>query len=125
MTEPSPSLIADTTSTDATPSPPTETPFQPKPEPTPPQSSTLPSAYDGFDLKNMYPGKPDGGGRGGGLHRRLSAGRSTGAIRLANREREGHGLDPLLIVDALIELAEIRAEEIRGLYSYTRPDGTP
>ena len=46
------------------------------------------------------------------------------AIRLANRERENHGLDPLPIDDDLMELAEIRAEEIRELYSHTRPDGT-
>ena len=46
------------------------------------------------------------------------------AILLANREREDHGLDPLPIDDALMELAEIRAEEIKELYSHTRPDGT-
>ena len=45
-------------------------------------------------------------------------------IRLTNRERENYGLEPLPVDEELMELARIRAEEIRELYSHTRPDGT-
>lgn len=132
VTEPPPPSIADTTSTDAAPSPPTEMPFQPEPEPTPPESSTLPSAYDGFDLKNMYPDFVWENPMEEAEEVSYTAGclleEAQEAIRLANREREGHGLDSLPIDDALIELAEIRAEEIRSAtpspYTAGRTAGT-
>ena len=58
---------------------------------------------------------------GGGYHRLKDA---LEVIRLANIERENHGLDPLPIDEDLMELARVRAEEIRESYSHTRPDGT-
>lgn len=45
-------------------------------------------------------------------------------IRLANLERESHGLESLPIDESLMELARVRAMELRGSYSHTRPDGT-
>lgn len=106
------------------------------------------TSYDGFDLKNLYPSyvwenyqpveedsraeweperEPEYGKgyedseRPFGTQLEKDA---LEAIRLANLERENHGLDPLPIDDDLIKLAEIRSVEIREKYSHTRPDGT-
>lgn len=46
------------------------------------------------------------------------------AIRLTNKERENHGLDPLPVDEDLMELARVRAVETRERYSHERPDGT-
>ncbi len=92
------------------------------------KSSAPSSSYDGFDLKNMYPSFIWENITGEAEEIHYTAGclleEAQEAIHLANRERENHGLDPLPIDDDLMELAEIRAEEIRELYSHTRPDGT-
>ncbi len=45
-------------------------------------------------------------------------------IELTNAEREAHRLEPLPIDDGLMELAQIRAEEVSRKYSHERPDGT-
>lgn len=45
-------------------------------------------------------------------------------IRLVNIERESKGLEPLEKSDALMESAQIRAEEIEDKFSHTRPDGS-
>ena len=113
-----------------TPPQPESTP-QAKPEPeetTHAKSSAPPSSYDGFDLKNMYPSFVWENITGEAEEVSYTVGclleETQEAIRLANQKRENHGLDPLPIDDDLMELAEIRAEKIRELYSHTRPDGT-
>lgn len=45
-------------------------------------------------------------------------------IELTNSERETHGLLPLPIDQDLMELAQLRAEEVSKKYSHERPDGT-
>ena len=45
-------------------------------------------------------------------------------IELTNAEREKYGLHPLEVDDELMELAQIRAEEVSTKYSHERPDGT-
>jgi len=45
-------------------------------------------------------------------------------IELANAEREKYGLHPLEVDEELMELAQIRAEEVSTKYSHERPDGT-
>jgi len=45
-------------------------------------------------------------------------------IELTNAERKKHGLPPLEVDDELMELAQVRAEEISRKYSHERPDGT-
>lgn len=113
------------------PSQPETVPSQPEPEP-PPQSTLAPkkaasSSGQGFDLKSMYPDyvwenleeAEEESYTAGFL---LEEAEET--IRLANLEREAHGLDPLPVDDDLMELAKIRAMEIREKYSHTRPDGT-
>ena len=101
-----------------------ELPPQPEPEPASPQSTSF---YDPFDLKNMYPDYV-WEGMEEAEEESYTAGclpeEAEEAIRLANQERENHGLDPLPTDSDLMELAEIRAEEIRESYSHTRPDGT-
>lgn len=108
-------------------------------EPVRSQSSTPSSPYDGFDLKNLYPSyvwenyQPSGEDDGSSESEYKETENSFGtlleddaieAIRLANLEREAHDLAPLPVDEELMELAEIRAVEIRELYSHTRPDGT-
>lgn len=101
-------------------------PPQPEPEPAPSPSSA--SFYDPYDLKNMYPGFVWENISGEAEEETYTAGclreEAEEAIRLANLERENRGLDPLPMDEDLMELAEIRAEETRTLYSHTRPDGT-
>ena len=46
-------------------------------------------------------------------------------LSLVNQERIRNGLDRLTWGETCTEAAEIRAEEIKTLYSHTRPDGTP
>ena len=111
------------------PQPESKPPAKPEPEETThAQSSAPPSSYDGFDLKNMYPSFVWENITGEAEEVSYTAGclleEAQEAIRLANQERENHGLDSLPIDDGLMELAGIRAEEIRELYSHTRPDGT-
>ncbi len=104
--------------------PPTGVPSQPEPEPAPAKAST----YDPYDLKNMYPGFVWENISREAEEETYTAGclreEAEEAIRLANLERENRGLDPLPVDENLMELAEIRAEETRSLYSHTRPDGT-
>ncbi len=104
-----------------------EVPSQPKPEPVPPQPTASPTSYDPYDLKNMYPGFVWDGIEEA-EEETYTAGclpeEAEEAVRLANQEREAHGLEPLPVDDDLMALAEIRAEEIRDSYSHTRPDGT-
>ena len=121
-------------------------PPQPEPEP-PPQSAPAPkkttpsSSGGGFDLKNLYPDyvwegsveepeedpedEPYEGdldsAPSGGYHRLEDA---LEVIRLTNEEREKNDLPALEVDEDLMELARIRAEETRELYSHTRPDGT-
>ena len=57
----------------------------------------------------------------GGYHRLEDA---LEVIRLTNEEREKNDLPALEVDEDLMELARIRAEETRELYSHTRPDGT-
>ncbi|MBQ2751625.1 MAG: CAP domain-containing protein, partial [Oscillospiraceae bacterium] len=45
-------------------------------------------------------------------------------IDLTNAEREKHGLHPFEVDGELIELAQIRAEDVSTKYSHERPDGT-
>lgn len=45
-------------------------------------------------------------------------------IRLTNQERVKNGLEPLEVDEDLMELAKVRAVEIKEQYSHTRPDGT-
>ena len=45
-------------------------------------------------------------------------------IELTNAEREKHGIHPLEVDYELMELAQIRAEEVSTKYSHERPDGT-
>lgn len=45
-------------------------------------------------------------------------------IELTNVEREKHGLRPLEVDEDLMELAQVRAEEVSIKYSHERPDGT-
>ncbi len=104
-----------------------EIPPQPEPEPAPSSSSA--SAYDPYNLKNMYPGfvweniseEDEEETNTAGCFREDDA---LEVVRLTNLERENHGLDPLPIDEDLMELARIRAMEIREKYSHTRPDGT-
>ena len=113
------------------PSQPETVPSQPEPEP-PPQSTPAPkkaasSSGQGFDLKNLYPdyvwGNLEEAEEESYTASQLTE-EAAEAIRLANQERENHGLDPLPTDSDLMELAEIRGEEIRESYSHTRPDGT-
>ena len=123
-----------------------EIPPQPEPEP-PPQSAPAPkktthsSSGGGFDLKNLYPDyvwegsveepkeEPEDepyeddldSAPSGGYHRLEDA---LEVIRLTNEEREKNDLPALEVDEDLMELARIRAEETRELYSHTRPDGT-
>lgn len=105
----------------------TEVPSQPEPEPASAQPTASPTSYDPYDLKNMYPGFVWEGIEEA-EEETYTAGclleEAEEAIRLANQERENNGLAPLPTDDDLMELAEIRAEEIREKYSHTRPDGT-
>lgn len=93
----------------------------------PAQPIASPTSYDPYDLKNMYPGFVWEGIEEA-EEETYTAGclleEAAEAIRLANQERENNGLDPLPTDDDLMELAKIRAEEIREEYSHTRPDGT-
>lgn len=82
------------------------------------------------DAFNEYrdPAGSDTGGEGaseeipgGGYHHLEDA---LEVIRLTNIQRENHGLESLPVDEDLMELARIRAEEIRESYSHTRPDGT-
>ena len=121
-------------------------PPQPEPEP-PPQSAPAPkkttpsSSGGGFDLKNLYPDyvwegsveeseedpedepyeNDSDSAPSGGCHRLEDA---LEVIRLTNEEREKNDLPALEVDEDLMELARIRAEETRELYSHTRPDGT-
>lgn len=124
--------VSPTSQPEETPSQP-EIPPQPEPEPAPAPAST--SSYDPYDLKNLYAGfvwknaQPSEDNSGGDDESEESTGffREDDAlevIRLTNQERENHGLDPLPIDEDLMELARIRAMEIREKYSHTRPDGT-
>ena len=124
-----------------------EIPPQPEPEP-PPQSAPAPkkttpsSSGGGFDLKNLYPDyvwegsveepeeqEPEDepyeddsdSAPSGGYHRLEDA---LEVVRLTNEEREKKNLPALEVDEDLMELARIRAEETRELYSHTRPDGT-
>lgn len=105
----------------------TEVPSQPEPAPTPSQPTASPTTYDPYDLKNMYPGFVWEGIEEA-EEETYTAGclpeEAQEVIRLTNIERENHGLEPLPVDAGLIELAQIRAEEIREKYSHTRPDGT-
>ena len=116
---------------------PEETPSQPEspsmgvppqPEPEPVSAPSSASSYDPYDLKNMYPGFVWENISGEAEEETYTAGclreEAEEAIRLANLERENRGLDPLPMDESLMELAEIRAEETRTLYSHIRPDGT-
>lgn len=100
---------------------------QPEPEPASSRPTASPTTYDPYDLKNMYPGFVWEGIEEA-EEETYTAGclleEAAEAIRLANQERENNGLDPLPTDDDLMELAEIRAEEIWEKYSHTRPDGT-
>lgn len=102
-----------------------EVPFQLEPEPAQPTASL--ATYDPYDLKNMYPGFVWEGIEEA-EEETYTAGclpeEAQEVIRLTNIERENHGLEPLPVDEGLIELAQIRAEEIREKYSHTRPDGT-
>ena len=102
-----------------------EVPVQPEPEPAQPTAS--PTTYDPYDLKNMYPGFVWEGIEEA-EEETYTAGclpeEAQEVIRLTNIERENHGLEPLPVDEDLMELAQIRAEEIREKYSHTRPDGT-
>lgn len=105
----------------------TEVPSQPEPEPASSQSTASPTAYDPYDLKNLYPGFVWDGIEEA-EEETYTAGclpeEAQEVIRLTNIERENHGLEPLPVDEGLIELAQIRAEEILEKYSHTRPDGT-
>lgn len=50
--------------------------------------------------------------------------RALKIIKLTNAEREKYGLHPLEVDNTLMELAQIRAEEVSAKYSHERPDGT-
>lgn len=94
----------------------------------PPKSNPSSSGSgQGFDLKNLYPDyvweSLEEAEEESYTASQLTE-EAEEAIRLANQERENHGLDPLPVDDSLMDLAEIRAEEIREEYSHTRPDGT-
>ena len=101
----------------------TEVPSQPEPA----QPTASPTTYDPYDLKNMYPGFVWEGIEEA-EEETYTAGclpeEAQEVIRLTNIERENHGLEPLPVDEDLMELAQIRAEEIREKYSHTRPDGT-
>ena len=105
----------------------TEVPSQPEPAPTPSRPTASSTSYDPYDLKNMYPGFVWEGIEEA-EEETYTAGclpeEAQEVIRLTNIERENHGLEPLPVDEALMELAQIRAEEIREKYSHTRPDGT-
>lgn len=45
-------------------------------------------------------------------------------VRLVNEEREKYGLEPLRVDVQLTAAASVRAKEIVGRFSHTRPDGT-
>lgn len=45
-------------------------------------------------------------------------------IRLVNEERRAAGLDPLEKSESLCKSAQLRAGEVSGYFSHTRPDGT-
>ena len=104
-----------------------EVPSQPEPEPASSQPTASPTTYDPYDLKNMYPSFVWEGIEEA-EEETYTAGclpeEAQEVIRLTNLERENHGLEPLPVDEALMELAQIRAEEIREKYSHTRPDGT-
>lgn len=125
----------------------TEVPPQPEPEPppqsTPTQKKAAPSSGQGLDLRNMYPGfvfeesesgeagepeedpEPgDGSETGEEPAGRFRLEDALEVVRLTNKEREKNGLPALEVDEDLMELARIRAEEIREKYSHTRPDGT-
>lgn len=94
----------------------------------PPKSNPSSSGSgQGFDLKNLYPDyvweSLEEAEEESYTASQLTE-EAEEAIRLANQERENHGLNPLPVDDSLMDLAEIRAEEIREEYSHTRPDGT-
>ena len=131
-TEPPESAPAEGTTPESEPDSQAETPGEPDPEPLPPsdpvsQKSAPSSSGQGFDLKNLYPDFV-WEGLEEAEEESYTASQLTEeaeeAIRLANQERENHGLDPLPTDSDLMELAEIRAEEIQESYSHTRPDGT-
>lgn len=110
-----------------------EIPSQPEPEP-PPQSAPAPKktapspSGGGFDLKSLYPDYVWEDQVEETEEETCTAGHlpdeALEVIRLTNQERENHGLEPLPVDEGLMELARIRAEEIREKYSHTRPDGT-
>lgn len=104
-----------------------EVPSQSEPAPAPSRPTASPTTYDPYDLKNMYPGFVWEGIEEA-EEETYTAGclleEAEEVIRLTNIERENHGLEPLPVDEGLIDLAQIRAEEIREKYSHTRPDGT-
>lgn len=98
----------------------------PPSDPVPPKTNPSTSGQ-GFDLKNLYPDfvweNLEEAEEESYTASQLTE-EAEEAIRLVNQERENHGLDPLPVDDSLMDLAEIRAEEIREEYSHTRLDGT-
>lgn len=120
---------------------------EPQPEPAETvsyQPTAAPSSYDGFDLKNLYPAfiwenfQPTEEGQSSddaweweyedeepqnpsGFLREDDA---WTVIQLINKEREKHGLESLPVDGDLMELAQVRAIELRESYDHTRPDGT-
>ena len=104
-----------------------EVPSQSEPAPASSRPTASPTTYDPYDLKNMYPGFVWEGIEEA-EEETYTAGclpeEAQEVIRLTNLERENYGLEPLPVDEALMELAQIRAEEIQEKYSHTRPDGT-
>lgn len=105
-------------------------PPQPEPEPAPEKTSQpkAPGSSGGFDLKNLYPNYVWEGTPEEAPEPSYTAGclleEADEVIRLTNLERETHGLEPLAVDEELMELARVRAEELREKYSHTLPDGT-
>ncbi|MDR2967088.1 MAG: CAP domain-containing protein [Methanobacteriaceae archaeon] len=52
------------------------------------------------------------------------ANESSEVLKLVNKERAAYSLQPLIMDKELTKVAEIRCEEIKILFSHTRPDGT-
>lgn len=65
---------------------------------------------------DTVPGDPDNGGSQDAF--------ADAVVELVNAERAKAGLSPLSVHDGVAEAANKRAQEIKGTFSHTRPDGS-
>ena len=82
---------------------------------------TIPNQPDGMPEApdNQTPGQPGQGGQGESQDAYTDA-----VVKLVNAERAKAGLSPLTVNKSVAEAAQIRAQEIKGIFSHTRPDGS-